>query len=344
MAWYDLNSLGKSSNLSFNTPANVSQVTENNQNSTESVLYMDDMDDDGDINIDNLELYKRAKTDPSDNDGLYKIAKPESSEDVVNENSRNIAENIVNAIGSSFAMDGGTGIGKTDFAAILHNLNLYNDGKAFDSAVAEFFDIINKGLQTLGIDSESPYAENYIKELIKAISNADKDPAKLASNGINLSADALSKLDKNGDGSFFDELNSLALSDEVLVSAQKKITQDMISDEMDSDNDGYITFEEIKNSFDNNGAIASLFVNDNGNFDAAIFYAISNIVDGQYKVTPELLLAWLDTDNNGKITSDDIERFKSGEVVDPTSFKDSPVYIDAYSRGLDIAYMHVKHT
>lgn len=332
MAWYDLGPVNNQNPLLFKAASNADLQKINKEENLG--LKLNSTDDEGTVAFEPADPYALSTVAPSkDKLGLDKLA-GQNTDNTFTLGSLLQAQNLVNSIGDS-SIYGSTPSNKTDFAAILHNLRLYNSGNEVSADTAAFYDMINEALNTLGIDSESDYAQYYIKELIKSIANSDKDLTKMASNGIELTAENLAQLDTNCDGSFMDELATLSLSDEVLKNAQKEITKAQISDEMDSDNDGYITLEEMVKSFNNNGTIASLFTDDKGNFDAALFYAVADTVGGQYKVTPMVLLAWLDTNNDGKITADEVKQFKQGKSVDPNSPKDNPVYVDAYQRGVD---------
>lgn len=250
------------------------------------------------------------------------------------------AGTIFKEIGSSFIVADSDGPAEQiDFMSILNGLQAYNNGKSNISAdTAKFYEIINKGLKELGIDSNSDYAQLYIKEIIKGIANADGNTAKKGSDGIKLSLSDLTGLDKNGNGTFFDEVEEISKSAQ--KEAQKNITAAQIQDEMDSDGDGYISYEELETAFNNGGNFAKLFADENGNIDKALFYAVSNKVNGKFRAIPSLILAWLDQNKDGKITAEDIEGFKTNPQADPMSPKDDPVYRNPYQD----AVTYIKNT
>lgn len=336
MAWYDMKTTKSAYNSMAAPKTDKPKISQESEDELGLTMGTNDDAETVAVECSNDWMKMAPKTDYSKYNSM---AGAQKSDNQPSEGAQKDAQEIFNAIGTTFsASQSKTGIKTIDFMSILHGIQTYARTNNDRSALGKFYGVIYNTLEEMGVEIQSDEAALYIKELIKNISNADKDETKLSSNGIKLNIDKLTGLDKNNDGSFFDELEIAAQN--AKIPAQKAITESQIEKEMDADGDGMITYDELEKALENGSEYAKLFVGEDGIIDKALFYALNG---NRNKFSAYQMRQWLDINGDGIITKEEIEKFKTEPQPDWNTPKRNDGYIPMCNPYQD-ALLFIKQT
>ena len=233
----------------------------------------------------------------------------------------------------------------TDFE-ILSNIDKLKNSTnpeiaAIGSAIADVFEQMgvdyaehaNSGRNTFARRINA-YQDIVLETIFAAIKGEELDPEMKTITTLSvgqqtgITVDDLLALDKNGDGSIAEEIKAL-LSDESFINTlefkiqrQKNKEENIkIIDNLDTatNSDGIITVEELEKQFGKN-EIADLFKNADGSVDRTLMIALGGEMtkDGNYTINVAALtthLYQMDADRDGKITQEEVEKYKKESVV-----------------------------
>ena len=269
---------------------------------------------------------------------------PNTTTSTLKETLTQLGKNIDN---SMFSRDYGEHNQKTfTDLEILNNIDkLKNDSNpeiaAIGSAIAGVFEQMgvdyaehaNNGRNTFARRINA-YQDIVLETIFAAIKGEELDPEMKTITTLSvgqqtgITVDDLLALDKNGDGSIAEEIKAL-LSDESFINTlefkiqrQKNKEENIkIIDNLDTatNSDGIITVEELEKQFGKN-EIADLFKNADGSVDRTLMIALGGEMtkDGNYTINVAALtthLYQMDADRDGKITQEEVEKYKKESVV-----------------------------
>lgn len=287
-----------------------------------------------------------SETDATEPEAGASEPAPNTTTSTLKETLTQLGKNIDN---SMFSRDYGEHNQKTfTDLEILNNIDkLKNDSNpeiaAIGSAIAGVFEQTGVGYPKQANNNKDSLAYNIrintyqdivLETIFAAIKGEELDPenkqlsVNYVGKQLGITVDDLLALDKNGDGSIAEEIKAL-LSDESFINTlefkiqrQKNKEENIkIIDNLDTatNSDGIITVEELEKQFGKN-EIADLFKNADGSVDRTLMIALGGEMtkDGNYTINVAALtthLYQMDADRDGKITQEEVEKYKKESVV-----------------------------